>query len=322
MDTHAIMVAGLVIVAVSAVGFAVMPYLTGEVRAEARRENLIKPGAKENVARSKDNDNKRKQVAESLKEIDHRLKKKLTLETRFMQAGLNWTRGKYYVISTFMAIASAALVFVVSHSLWLAVVMAGVGFWGLPLWLLTFFKKRRLKAFTEAFPPAIDIIIRGIKSGLPLGDCLKIISSEAQEPVRSEFRQIVETQMVGLTATEAIERLVDRVPSSEASFFAIVIGIQQKAGGNLAEALANLSKVLRERKKMKQKIKAMSSEATASAGIIGSLPIAVTTLIYFTSPKYMSILFNTSSGNFVIVCSLFWMFCGIMVMKKMISFDF
>lgn len=322
MDTHSIMVAGLVIVAVSAIGFVVMPYLTGEVRAEARRESMIKPGAKEHVARSKENDNKRKQVAESLKEIDHRLKKKLTLETRFMQAGLDWTRGKYYVISTFMAIFSAALVFVVSHSLWLAAVMAGVGFWGLPLWLLTFFKKRRLKAFTEAFPPAIDIIIRGIKSGLPLGDCLKIIASEAQEPVRSEFRQIVETQMVGLTATEAIERLVDRVPSSEASFFAIVIGIQQKAGGNLAEALLNLSKVLRERKKMKQKIKAMSSEATASAGIIGSLPIAVTTLIYFTSPKYMSILFNTSSGNFVIVCSLFWMFCGIMVMKKMISFDF
>ena len=126
---------------------------------------------------------------------------------------------------------------------------------------------------------------------------------------------------MGLSAGEAVERIVERVPVADANFFSIVINIQQKSGGNLSEALGNLSRVLRDRKKMKQKIKAMSSEAKASAGIIGSLPFIVTMLVYLSSPHYIELLWTTPTGRMVMAVSGFWMFLGILTMRKMISFD-
>ena len=199
---------------------------------------------------------------------------------------------------------------------------AGVGGFGFPAWVLNFLRKRRLKKFVDEFPNAVDIIIRGVKAGMPLGDCLRVIAAEAAEPVRGEFRQIVEAQTMGLLASEAVDRIVERVPLPEASFFAIVINIQQKAGGNLAEALGNLSGVLRDRKKMKTKIKSVSSEAKTSAYIIGSLPFFVSGMVWFTSPKYMEILWTTQTGQIALGCCALWMGIGIFVMKNMINFDF
>jgi tight adherence protein B len=164
--------------------------------------------------------------------------------------------------------------------------------------------------------------VRGIKAGLPLFDSMKVIVADAPEPIRSEFRAIVETQTIGLPLGEACGRLYDRVPLPEANFFGIVIGIQQKAGGNLSEALGNLSRVLRDRKKMKAKIRAMSMEAKASASIIGSLPILVMGIVYVTSPDYIELLWTTPMGRLLLAGSAIWMFVGIMVMKKMINFDF
>ena len=197
-------------------------------------------------------------------------------------------------------------------------VIVGVG---LPRWFVKQRRNKRLKKFLNEFPGAIDVIVRGIKAGIPLGDCLRNLALEAPEPVRTEFRQIVETQAMGLSISEAVERIVDRVPTPEANFFSIVISIQAKAGGNLAEALTNLSNVLRDRKKMKGKIKAMSSEAKASAGIIGALPFVVAFFVYLTSPAYISLLFTTSTGNMVLCCCAIWMGLGIFIMKKMINFD-
>ena len=196
-----------------------------------------------------------------------------------------------------------------------------VGGFGLPSWFLSFRKKRRLASFVNEFPNAVDIVIRGVKAGLPLGDCLRIIATESPEPLRSEFRQVVEAQAVGLTVTEAVERMAERVPVTESHFFAIVIGIQQKSGGNLTEALGNLSRVIRDRKKMRGKIKAVSSEAKASAGIIGALPFVVGGMVYLTSPDYMSLLFTTNTGRFIMLGCACWMGIGIFVMKKMIAFD-
>ena len=153
---------------------------------------------------------------------------------------------------------------------------------GLPRWLLVFLKKRREKRFLELFPDAVDVIVRGIKAGLPVGDCLKIIATETQEPVRSEFQSIAETQAIGMPIGEACQKLYESIPLPEANFFGIVVTIQQRAGGNLSEALGNLSKVLRDRKRMAAKIQAMSMEAKASAGIIGSLPPAVMILVYLS----------------------------------------
>jgi tight adherence protein B len=202
---------------------------------------------------------------------------------------------------------------------------AGLGFaaaFGAPRWLLAYLKKRRENRFLEVFPDAVDVIVRGIKAGLPLLDCLKMIAVEAPEPVRSEFRSIIETQTVGVPLGEACAKLYERIPLPEANFFGIVISIQQKAGGNLSEALGNLSRVLRDRKRMKAKIKAMSMEAKASAMIIAALPIAVMLLVYLTSPAYISLLWTEPLGRLMLACCAAWMAMGVMVMKKMINFDF
>jgi tight adherence protein B len=180
----------------------------------------------------------------------------------------------------------------------------------------------RFKKFSNEFPNAVDVIVRGVKAGLPLVDCLRIISLEAQEPVKSEFRLLLEDQTLGVPMDQAVQKLPERIPLPEASFFSIVIAMQSRTGGSLAEALSNLSKVLRERKKMKAKIKAVSSEAKASAGIIGSLPVIVAALIYLTSPDYISLLFTTSTGHLALAASGIWMCIGIFVMRKMINFNF
>jgi tight adherence protein B len=168
----------------------------------------------------------------------------------------------------------------------------------------------------------VDVIVRGIKAGLPLLDCIKMIVSEAPDPIKTEFRLILETQAIGMPLGEACGKLYERTPLPEANFFGIVVAIQQKSGGNLSEALGNLSKVLRDRKKMKAKIQSMSQEAKASAGIIGALPIAVMTLVYLTSPNYISLLFTHSVGHIMLAGSAIWMTMGVLVMKKMINFDF
>ncbi len=200
--------------------------------------------------------------------------------------------------------------------------MGFAGAFGLPRWLLSYLKKRRETKFLNAFPDAVDVIVRGIKAGLPLLDSIKVITSDSPEPVRSEFRAIVETQAIGMPLGEACGKLYDSMPLPEANFFGIVISIQQRAGGNLSEALGNLSKVLRDRKKMKAKIQAMSMEAKASAGIIGALPIAVMMLVWITSPQYISLLWTEPLGRLMLAASAIWMFMGTMVMKKMINFDF
>jgi tight adherence protein B len=193
---------------------------------------------------------------------------------------------------------------------------------GLPRWLLGFLKKRREAKFMEALPDAVDIIVRGIKAGLPLFDSLKVVAVDAVEPLRSEFAAIVETQAVGMPLGEACLRLYDRMPLAEANFFGIVVNIQQKSGGNLSEALGNLSRVLRDRKKMKAKIRAMSMEAKASAAIIGAIPPTIMVLVYMISPNYISLLWTTDLGHLLLAASAAWMTIGILVMRKMINFDF
>jgi tight adherence protein B len=212
--------------------------------------------------------------------------------------------------------------FVLSGNLLAAGALSFAAGFGLPMWALKFLRKRRENKFLAAFPDAVDVIVRGIKSGLPLLDSLKIIAAEAPEPARSEFRAIVETQTIGMPLGEACAKLYDRMPLAEANFFGIVISIQQKAGGNLSEALGNLSRVLRDRKKMKAKIQAMSMEAKASGYIIGSLPVAVGLLVYITSPDYIELLWTTELGRIMMAGCAMWMSMGVFVMKKMINFDF
>jgi tight adherence protein B len=193
---------------------------------------------------------------------------------------------------------------------------------GLPRWVVGMMAKARTKKFTEAFSDAIDIIVRGIKSGLPVHDCLKIIGKECPEPLAGEFRVLVENTGMGMSMDQALERMYERMPTNELRFFTIVLTIQAKTGGNLAEALGNLSTVLRGRKLMAEKIKALSAEAVASAFIIGSLPPGVIVLISVTAPTYMAPMFTDQRGHFMLMIAGFWMSVGIFVMRKMINFKF
>ncbi|HWG05597.1 MAG TPA: type II secretion system F family protein [Beijerinckiaceae bacterium] len=324
MSLDTLIFAGLTMIAVGGIFYAfVYPYLSGEKKVEKRKAAIQGDTAKRVADAGRDVAQRRKQIVDSLKELEARDKsKKLTLDTRIGQAGLNWSKGKFFAFSACSAAIGGLILLILSgHLLYFALGVL-IGGLGLPRWILSFLKKRRIAKFIEEFPNAVDVIIRGIKAGLPLGDCLRIIANEAQEPVKSEFRYIVEAQTLGLSAGEAVERLIERIPVAEANFFSIVIGIQQKSGGNLSEALGNLSRVLRDRKKMKQKIQAMSGEAKASAMIIGSLPFIVTVLVYLSSPKYIELLWTTSTGEMVVAVSAFWMCLGVAVMRKMINFDF
>jgi Flp pilus assembly protein TadB len=193
---------------------------------------------------------------------------------------------------------------------------------GLPRWTLGYLKTRREKAFLKALPDAVDVIVRGIKAGLPLFESIKVVAADAPEPLRGEFLSIIETQAIGMPLGDACVRLYERMPVPEANFFGIVIAIQQKSGGNLSEALGNLSKVLRDRKRMAEKIQAMSMEAKASAGIIGSLPPIVMLLVYLSTPEYISLLWTHPTGQLMLVGCVIWMSLGIFVMKRMINFDF
>jgi tight adherence protein B len=302
----------------------IYPSLSGERKAESRRASIARSDAPARQA-EKSQRSRREQVEGSLKELDARRKKdkSVPLSTRLAQAGLgSWTPQKFWIVSGILAAVGFVLAFIVGGSLLGAAVMAfGAGL-GLPRWLLSYLKKRREKAFLKALPDAVDVIVRGIKAGLPLFESIKVVAADAPEPLKSEFNAIIETQTIGMPLGEACVRLYERMPVPEANFFGIVIAIQQKSGGNLSEALGNLSKVLRDRKKMAEKIQAMSTEAKASAGIIGSLPPAVMLLVWITTPDYVSLLWTTHLGQFMLLCCVGWMTIGVLVMKKMINFDF
>jgi tight adherence protein B len=301
----------------------VYPILSGERKAEARMANVAKSESAARTVRGAPK-SRRDIVENSLKEFDerHKKSKSVPLSVRIKQSGLLWSKRQFFIISAGVGGVFAVLGLLTGGGLLVALALGFAGALGLPRWLLSFLKKRRENKFLDSFPDAVDIIVRGVKAGLPLLDCLKMITIEATEPTKSEFRAIVETQAIGMPLGEACGKLYENMPVPEANFFGIVIFIQQKSGGNLAEALGNLSRVLRDRKKMKAKIQAMSMEAKASASIIGALPLCVMTLVYITSPAYISLLWTEPFGRLMLAASIIWMSMGVMVMKKMINFDF
>jgi tight adherence protein B len=324
MNTQTLALAFLAATAIGGVAWVfVYPSLSGEKKAEARRSSVARP---EPAARQADKNqrSRREQVEGTLKELDARRQKdkKVALSTRITQAGLSWSTQKFWIISGVLAAVAFMLTFIAGGGPLGSTGMAFAAGFGLPRWILNFLKKRRETAFLKALPDAVDVIVRGIKAGLPLFESIKVVAADAPEPLKGEFLAIIETQTIGIPLGEACARLFERMPLPEANFFGIVIAIQQKSGGNLSEALGNLSKVLRDRKKMREKIQAMSMEAKASAGIIGSLPPIVMLLVWITTPDYIALLWTHPTGQLMLVACLLWMACGILVMKKMINFDF
>ena len=264
---------------------------------------------------------RRKQILQNLKDTDRRQRKAtLALDARIRQAGLSFSLKQFWIYSAVLGVTLAGIA-VFLH----APVLAGLGLGfaaglGLPRWILGFLCKHRVKRFTESVPDAIDIITRGIKSGLPVHECLKVIARESPQPIAGEFQRMVENMSVGLSIDQGLEKMYERMPTAEVRFLTIVMAIQQKSGGNLAEALGNLSAVLRARKLMKEKVKAMSGEAVASAFIIGSLPPGIMLLVQLSSPAYMHPLFTDPRGHIMLLGGALWMATGIFVMRRMINF--
>jgi tight adherence protein B len=242
------------------------------------------------------------------------------LRRRLEWAGLNIQPRSYWILSGTAALVAVFICLLTRQSMIASFLVAVPVGLGLPRWILNFLKNRREKAFTEEFANAIDVIVRSVKSGLPTNEALKIVAKEISDPVGSEFHKLTEGLKVGVTLDQGLKRMYENMPTAEVSFFGIVMTIQQKSGGNLSEALSNLAFVLRDRKRLQGKIRAMSSEAKASAMIIGSLPPVVMGLVYMTSPQYITTLFTERMGNIMLAGCVAWMTVGILVMRKMISF--
>lgn len=278
---------------------------------------------------ARDADRRRKTVQDQLKEFDEKQKARqkransLSLQVRMEQAGLSWERKQFIYFSIACAAVLLVIGLVISGgSLLVGIALCFVGAAGVPRFFLNWRRKRRFNAFIDELPNAVDIIVRGVRAGLPLADCIRIVAAESRDPVATEFRKIVETQVMGVSLTDAVARLPERIPLPEANFLAIVVSIQQQAGGGLSEALGNLAKVLRGRKSLKGKIRALSAEAKSSAAIIGSLPVIVGLILYSVAPKYIGLLFTETAGHYILAGSAIWMLIGIMVMRQMINFDF
>ncbi|OHV80573.1 type II secretion system F family protein [Ensifer sp. LCM 4579] len=332
IDITVLAVAVLVAIAAAALAYGVLySRIESEKKAEGRLRRVSASEtdrASVKAARDRVNEmsKRRKSVQDSLKELEKKQQEKSaktapSMKGRLMQADLRISLTQFYVFSALFGFVAFFFVLLAGAGPWIALGVGLIAAAGLPRWVVGFLVKRRCMKFLNEFPNALDVMVRSIKSGLPLNDALRLIASDGQEPVKTEFRRVVESQQVGLNVPEACARMIQSVPLPEVNFFAIVIAIQAQAGGNLSEALSNLSKVLRERKKMKAKVSALSMEAKASAAIIGALPFIVATLVYLTSPDYMLVLFTDPRGHIIMGASAVWMSIGIVVMRNMINFD-
>lgn len=289
--------------------------VAGQQRSGDRRKNAVETAALK----------RRQSTQEALRELSQSekqsRKRRLSVKGQIAQAGLTITPVHFWLIGAGIGAVLGVLGLIIQGPLGAAMGFF-IGLLGLPRWGLAMMVGGRQKKFAEQLADAIDIIVRGVKSGLPLNQCLRIIAQESPEPLRTEFQALCDSQAMGVPLDQSMQRMYDRMPLPEVNFFSIVLVIQQKTGGNLSESLGNLSAVLRSRKLMKEKVKALSAEAKASAMIIGSLPLIVMALVYFTRPAYIMILFTEPTGNLILLGAATMMSMGIFIMHKMVNFKF
>jgi tight adherence protein B len=325
MNPTAITILVLTLLAMSSIlGFVVVQHTGSRARMRVRLAAIAGdakegPGAKKGVTTKGRN----RQIKSKLEEASGGATPSRRVELRLLieRAGLAISVRTFYIGSAGSGVVATALFLLMGYSWYWSpgvLIVMGLGF---PRKVLKSMAARRQKHFTQHFADAIDVIVRGIKSGLPVGECLNIIAREAPEPVCSEFKLLVEGQKLGMTLKQALERSCRHMPTADMKFFAIVLNLQQQTGGNLAETLAGLSDVLRQRKKMADKVKAMSSEARMTATIIGSMPFLISGMIYLINPEYISLLWTDHTGKKIFYGGLTWMGIGVFLMKQMIAFE-
>ncbi len=321
-----LIIAILAVVCVGAAGFALVPSMLGGGRADKRIKALqgdIQANRREATA-TRSRETRRKEIQQTLRAQTDTLqkrKKRVPLQDQLYQAGMKLKRGAFIRNSIIVGILLFAGTWALQVDLVYCAVFGLAGGYLLPRMYLGHRRKKYQNAFLDELPNAVEAIVRGVKSGLPLNDSMRLVAKEAKEPIKSDFQRVLDQQSLGKSMMEAVSTLFDRVPLPEVNFFVVVNTVKQQAGGNLSEALGNLAKVLRNRKKMKQKIKAMSSEAKASAGIIGSLPFIVALLVTLTTPSYMLPLFTTDIGLIMLGIAAILMSMGVFIMVKMVQFD-
>ncbi|MBO0750332.1 MAG: type II secretion system F family protein, partial [Porphyrobacter sp.] len=243
------------------------------------------------------------------------------LALRLDRTGRKWTVMQYVYASLGLALVVTLLMFLKTGALWLSLGIGVVAGAGLPHFVVGKLINRRLNAFTSKFPDAIELLVRGLRAGLPVTETLGVVSHEIPGPVGIEFRGVTKRIRIGRTMEEALQETANRLGTPEFQFFVITLAIQRETGGNLAETLSNLADVLRKRAQMKLKIKAMSSESKASAYIVGSLPFIVFGLIWFVNAKYLANFFIDERLIVTGLGGMVWMAIGAFIMAKMVSFE-
>ncbi|HYM31464.1 MAG TPA: type II secretion system F family protein [Candidatus Cybelea sp.] len=292
--------------------------LKGRISSIATGQSVSSQSGKAQLKRNRQIKNKLQDTANpGSRNVNRRIELRLRIE----RAGLDWSLKTFYILSGCSAVLGVAIYIAMGYPPIFVIAVLPVMGVGFPRYVLNYLAKRRQKAFTKLFADAIDVIVRGIKSGLPVGECLNIIASESPEPVSTEFKLLVEAQRLGMTMKQALERACRRMPSADMKFFAVVLNLQQQTGGNLAETLSNLSGILRARKKMGDKVRAMSSEARMTATIIGSMPFLISLIIYVINPEYISLLWTDPMGKRIFYGGLGWMSTGVFIMRQMITFE-
>lgn len=243
------------------------------------------------------------------------------LRLRLAQTGKKWTLQQYLSASGGLAFVVLAILWLKGAPMYLALsggLLLGAG---IPHMVINFLMASRIKKFTANFPDAIELLVRGLKSGLPVGETLGVVAKEIPGPVGEEFKLVVEKIKIGKSMEESLQETADRLGTAEFQFFVITLAIQRETGGNLAETLANLADVLRKRAQMKLKIRAMSSESKASAYIVGSLPFFVFGMIWFVNPNYLAGFFYEQRLIIAGLAGAVWMSIGVFIMAKMVSFE-
>lgn len=319
--TLLMIIAGIGMFFLVVVGAVIMIAMKPQVRLKQRLNSIGSLDPSSGLS-AKAESRRQKRIQDKLKGVGEHKRKEPgggKIAAKLLQAGLQISPKTYVLVCIGVGIVAGVVAFIANLpplAIPGAVVVGGAG---LPNLVLSRKAKKRQNEFTRHFAEAIDVIIRGIRSGLPVGECLNVIAREFEGPVGEEFTLVIEGQRLGMSLDEILSRALKRIPTPEFKFFAIVLQIQRQTGGNLADTLENLSEVLRSRKRIKDKIQALSSEAKASAGIIASLPFLVLGLLSMVNPDYVATLFT--DGIHLVFIGLGMMGVGVLVMRQMINFE-
>ena len=319
--TRLILLAALIVAGIAAIVMALRP--GGVAKARARRLDSIKlrHGSGGDVVENQ----LRRITAARASKLDVGFSRLLPnpelLQRRLDMTGRSWTLGQYAMVSAGLTAAFWLLLLTRGAPLLLALFGGTFLGIGLPYFVVGRMGQKRAQKFITRFPDAIELLVRGLRSGLPISETLTVVASEIPDPVGSEFRLVSDKMRIGRTMEAALQETSDRLQTPEFQFFVISLAIQRETGGNLAETLSNLADVLRKRMQMKLKIRAMSSESKASAYIIGSLPFIVFGLIWYINPTYMGAFFTDHRLMIAAIGGGIWMAIGVFIMAKMINFE-